>query len=87
VPDGCKPAVFLEGLRIPFPLPSKRIRAPRAKQPGHGRVPERLPEHGSRPQNAAVQGAPGPHAAGHVAESAAARNLREAWAVALSRKV
>lgn len=87
VPDGCKPAVFTEGCRIPFPPPTKRIRAPRAKQPGHGRMPERASETGSRPQSGAVQDVPGPHVAGNSAESDAARRLREAWDIALSRKV
>jgi hypothetical protein len=87
VPDGCKPAVFSEGRRIPFPLPTKRIRAPRAKQPGHGRMPERASETGNRLQNVAVQDVPGPHVAGHSTESDAARKLREAWEIALSRKV
>jgi hypothetical protein len=29
VPDGCKPAVFQDGVRYPFPAPTKRIRLPR----------------------------------------------------------
>jgi len=29
VPDGCKPALFENGVRCPFPTPTKRIRLPR----------------------------------------------------------
>jgi len=31
VPDECKPAIFMNGLRAPFPSPSKKIRAPRVR--------------------------------------------------------
>jgi len=35
VPDEYKPVVFIDGVRVPFPPPTKRIRAPRAR---HGIV-------------------------------------------------
>lgn len=42
VPDECKPAVFADGVRIPFPPPTKTIKAPRVKK-GHGHGQGRKP--------------------------------------------
>eukprot|EP00425_Heterocapsa_triquetra_P000284 CAMPEP_0195053216 /NCGR_PEP_ID=MMETSP0448-20130528/2439_1 /TAXON_ID=66468 /ORGANISM="Heterocapsa triquestra, Strain CCMP 448" /LENGTH=473 /DNA_ID=CAMNT_0040082491 /DNA_START=85 /DNA_END=1506 /DNA_ORIENTATION=+ len=88
VPDGCKPAMFNEGRRIAFPPPTKRIRAPRAKQPGHGRAAaERTHDAAANClQQAAAEDALG-HKDACTSESEAARRLREAWEIALSRKV
>merc|ERR1712032_617872 len=33
VPDEYKPVVFVNGIRVPFPPPTKRIRPPRVRQP------------------------------------------------------
>lgn len=32
VPDECKPVVFKQGVRMPFPPPTKKVRAPRVRQ-------------------------------------------------------
>jgi len=39
VPDEYKPVVFVNGVRAPFPVPTKRIRPPRVRQPIADEVP------------------------------------------------
>lgn len=33
VPDAAKPAIYRDGIRIPFPPPTKKIKAPRSRAP------------------------------------------------------
>jgi RNA recognition motif-containing protein len=35
VPDECKPVIFQDGVRVPFPAPTRRVRVPRSSRPWH----------------------------------------------------